>query len=1090
MRFRWLVNALLTAILLLALAPAPPPAETAEPARERVLVDAGDVDAQRDLARRGGAPLVDYGSFAMWTVPAGLGSAEARALASPAPDEFRRIRLRAGDVLTDPSDSSKGMAAGKGWRPEAGLALLQFIGPVKDEWREAVERTSARFVSYVPNNAYVLYLDDAAAVALAALAAKYPPVQWIGPYRPEYRLAAPLGEKAPGWADVTVQVWDSLRDSSSRPAQAGQNQPDTIARLLALGGAVHARPWRAAGFVNVSLQLPAGRLEEIAAWPDVYNVEPWVPRRRTDERQDMVLAGLVMPEDDHSEPEEPRYLEWLTRRGWPRDPERYPILDIIDDGIDIGRIGDVRHPDFHLNGDLKAASRVAFMDNCTGDPLPDGVAGHGNLNAGIAAGYNDLGYPPWVDWRGDHLGLGVSPFGRLAATKVFANSGPWDTSRCDWSDVALVERAYLKGARLTSNSWGASVFGRYDSTAQTWDALTRDAAPSLPGNQQMLHLFSAGNDGPGPGSLGTPAVAKNVFTVGATEGWRLDGTPDGCFVSDAGDVDKIVSFSSRGPTDDGRRKPDMVAPGTHIVGPATQGNFDGTGVCAMPDDKYIPAGQTWYTWSSGTSHAVPAVAGAAQLAWYWYARRLTNHVTPSPAMLRALLVDSARVWMLGTTPPDNSYGWGHVDLSRLSNLKPRQLVDQTVVLGATGETYRLSGRVYPHTLPLRVTLTWTDAPGNPTGSVQVNDLDLEVVVGDRTYRGNFMEGGVSVPGGEWDPLNNTESVNIETWPWEGHPNISVRVIARNIAGDGVPGNDDPTDQDFALVISGVDRLWSLEAGDVDWREANEPADDIILPGEIVSVTTSLRNLGDAPATGLSGRLAPAWLQGGGVHTPSVSFPDIPSQETRPASGAYRVHVSPVMACGTDLTMVESVLGDGGEVFRHGFRLPIGNQPVEHFQYVGPPVPIPDDDPAGAYATIPITSTSVARGVVLTVNVSHTYDGDLSLYLISPGGTMVTLAEWIGGDGNGYIDTEFDDAAYRRIEDGEPPFEGRYRPTQPLSPLAGESLLGDWRLWVVDSANFDVGAIEAVSLDITVEGIECQAVGTTVVLPSVKKRSAP
>jgi len=87
-----------------------------------------------------------------------------------------------------------------------------------------------------------------------------------------------------------------------------------------------------------------------------------------------------------------------------------------------------------------------------------------------------------------------------------------------------------------------------------------------------------------------------------------------------------------------------MAPGNHIQGAASQySGFDGSAVCggpsndftAPPDDAYWPASQTWYTWSSGTSHSCPGMAGAAALIYKWY--EIQYGVSPSPAMVKAIM---------------------------------------------------------------------------------------------------------------------------------------------------------------------------------------------------------------------------------------------------------------------------------------------------------------------------------------------------------------------------------------------------------------------------------------------------------------------
>ena len=151
----------------------------------------------------------------------------------------------------------------------------------------------------------------------------------------------------------------------------------------------------------------------------------------------------------------------------------------------------------------------------------------------------------------------------------------------------------------------------------------------------------------------------------------------------------------------------------------------------------------------------------------------------------------------GDTLPSNSQGMGRMDLGRAFDATPRLLVDQTEILQTTGQTFTLSGSVVSADQPFRVTLAWSDAPGTTVGSPWVNDLDLEVTVGGVTYLGNVFSGAESAPGGTADIKNNVESVFL---PAGTTGDFTITVRATNLAGDGVPGNDDATDQDFALIV--------------------------------------------------------------------------------------------------------------------------------------------------------------------------------------------------------------------------------------------------------------------------------------------------
>ncbi|MFN3762249.1 MAG: carboxypeptidase regulatory-like domain-containing protein, partial [Anaerolineae bacterium] len=183
----------------------------------------------------------------------------------------------------------------------------------------------------------------------------------------------------------------------------------------------------------------------------------------------------------------------------------------------------------------------------------------------------------------------------------------------------------------------------------------------------------------------------------------------------------------------------------------------------------------------------------------------------SPAMVKAYMVNVTR-YLTGTgaggTLPSNDQGYGEILLGMAFDDAPRIVVDQSKVFDASGEVYELRGTVADPTRPFRVTLAWSDAPGPTTGNAYVNNLDLEVVIGGQTYKGNVFSGATSVPGGSADPRNNVESVFL---PAGQSGMFTVRVIATNIAGDGVPNFGDATDQDFALVVyNGVQEVGYID----------------------------------------------------------------------------------------------------------------------------------------------------------------------------------------------------------------------------------------------------------------------------------------
>ncbi|MCE5247249.1 S8 family serine peptidase [bacterium] len=684
-----------------------------------------------------------------------------------------QLLLRGGAV--DPASLPPVVAAAKAAGPR--LQVVQFAGPIQPAWRAAIDAAGLKVLDYLPDYAYVVWGDDAALGKLISAA----PARWSGDYRAAWALhpaVAALAKSA--WIDVNVQIVDAPEGEASLAAIVG-----AAAEVLRAPRAVLSRR-------NVTVRIPSDRAAWAAALPGVLNVEPYVAPRRMDEMQGVILAESLT--NNGASPAGPGYLTWLRDTlHFSTSAADYPIVDVTDDGIDNGTTAPL-HPDFYTAGNTAQAARLVYNYNWTTDASADGQEGHGNLNASIVGGYNDKTGSAYKDAAGYSYGLGVNPFGRIAGSKVFTNSGSWGTTA---ANSALTSNSYALGARITNNSWGADTYGVYNTDCQEYDALVRDAQPGVGGAQEMITVFSAGNSGPAGTTVASPGSAKNVISVGASESVRPDWT-DGCAVGTTGadNALDIADFSSRGPTADQRIKPDIVAPGTHIIGAASQDlGYSGTGVC----DKYHPDGQTLYAASSGTSHSAPAVAGAASLFYHFY-QNLAGGAAPSPAMTKAWFVNSAR-YLTGVSAndalPSVTQGFGILDLKAAFDGTARFRHDQDALLTASGQSFRYAGVVADPTKPFRVTLAWTDAPGATTGNAYVNNLDLAVTVGGKTYLGNVFSGGTSVEGGTADARNNVESVFI---PAGVSGPFAATVVGTNIAGDGVPVNGYATDQDFALVI--------------------------------------------------------------------------------------------------------------------------------------------------------------------------------------------------------------------------------------------------------------------------------------------------
>jgi hypothetical protein len=750
--------------------------------RHKLIIGADEAQVYGELLSKNAIlEEINYGSFKLVIVDekAVGGRLALQSLATAVRDEQNFIALN-GYILdtTSPEATLRQLPAdlrqtdmtealARGSQPRGGLYLVQFAGPIQDGWLEALKDSGAEVVSYMPSNAYVVRAAATNAAALP-LFKQNSFVQFVGDYEPAYRISPELRDArlkdGAGFVDLTVQVID------------GPNAKQTIDKLAALAGEF-VQSHQVMNYHNVELRAQAAKVTEMAFLEDVFAIESRGQRRKLDEAQGQISAGNL----SGNSPSGPGYLTWLVGKNFTSAQFTTFAVNVVDDATSLSG-----HPDL-------PGTRIAFTNNPTSQSGAQG--GHGFLNSHIVGGFNSGTGSANEDANGFNYGLGIAPFARVGSTAIFGSGSSTSTA---WESTA-----YGQSARISSNSWGfqTSTGGPvpdYDAASQEYDRIVRDAQTTA-GLQQLSVVFAAGNDGSGANTVSTPATAKNVITVGAGENVRQTGT-DGCGISNTGadSANDIISFSSRGPVNsgggDGRIKPDIIAPGTHIEAGVPQSNYNGSSVC----NQFWPAGQTLYGWSSGTSHSCPAVAGGAALV---YQNFLNNAIAaPSPAMVKAFLMNSA-TYMSGTGAggnlPSNSQGMGRMDLGRAFDGVARVLLDQTQTLGATGNTHTVTGSVVSSSQPFRVTLAWTDAPGPTTGAPYVNNLDLEVTVGGVTYRGNVFSGANSISGGTADIRNNVESVYL---PAGTTGSFSITVRATNIAGDGVPGNADTTDQDFALVV--------------------------------------------------------------------------------------------------------------------------------------------------------------------------------------------------------------------------------------------------------------------------------------------------
>jgi serine protease AprX len=471
------------------------------------------------------------------------------------------------------------------------------------------------------------------------------------------------------------------------------------------------------------------------------------------------------------------------------------VVAVADTGFDDS------HPD--LKG------QIVSLTGLGGTPVTTDAAGHGThvagsiLGDGSASGGQITGMAPGAKLYGQAIG---NEFGRLTRLPVDLNE--------------LLDDAYAHGARIHNDSWGSGVrldvFGFREAGMYTDNAQEIDEFVFT--HPDMVVVIAAGNDGTatdpfnpnpgmiGPNSVGAPASSKNAITVGASRSSRTSGgkaaesyvslsaerwpSPLGDVLV-SGDPEALALFSSRGPCDDDRIKPDVVAPGTDILSTRASG---------VPSQRFWGEYQTngLYAYMGGTSMATPIVAGCAALVREFY--ESSRHWNPSAALVKATLINGTK-WLTGKDAiagtdqaPNSNQGFGMIHMpTTLPNpgvpgfaLTYVDTWNTPLGFTSSGERFTYEVDIADSARSLRICLTHTDRPG------RAQQCDIFLVVEDpalKKYIGNQH----LASGGTPDKDNNTEAVRIED-PAKG--TYRVLVVARNLLVD--PGQK----HDFALVASG------------------------------------------------------------------------------------------------------------------------------------------------------------------------------------------------------------------------------------------------------------------------------------------------
>ncbi|HEX3528665.1 MAG TPA: S8 family serine peptidase [Thermoanaerobaculia bacterium] len=719
-----------------------------------------------------------------------------------------------------------------------GLYLVQFAYPIHPDWPAALEACGVHQIAYFQSRTLLVRASGLPAIT-GCSAARY--LSWSESYRASDRIAPDLlTQPSP------LGYWLQFPDGTDLAAKSTQLP----------SGLTFQGSWASAqdhvAYLRVQAS-PAALAAYVATDPDLLTVASQSAGAPSDERQGQIIAGNHGASSLCADPANcqfPRYKDWLTSRGLLTPTNQQTVAVIDQTGYDNGLpptpgIID-HHPDMESPERLAAICGGGTTAYCYTTPSPFGdQAGHPTMVAGIIAADGSVsGATGGTDTAGYYNGMGIAPGAKIFSYEV-SGGGLTDISN---QQVALnysrnkMEAGFADRAFIANNSWnefkqdGSQAFvpkAVYDPVAQFYDNRVLDANTAVSGNQPMTLVFSAGNyayncvtQTSSWDSVSSPAVAKNVISVGASLSYRPAPDPPlacrGCFGSDgtttngrppdedATNLNLIASFSGRGryfapypstaTANNTRIKPDLVAPGVRVFSTVPYQYTSYTSGTPTGCVNFYPSSpMTYHTYGTGTSFAAPVVSAAAAIARKLFLDQGISN--PSPSLIKAALIataDDLGGFAGNEHRPSPLYGWGRVSLVRLTDSTPKKIVSATPASPTTNQVgvgqsiiYKL--KVSDPAAPILVVLAWDD-PASSTQSDSsaplTNDLVLDVA--DGVYRGNFFNSNMTGTNDGWsypftfgvaanDTVNNVEAVFIPAGTFTTGTVVKVKVTGISMA---------------------------------------------------------------------------------------------------------------------------------------------------------------------------------------------------------------------------------------------------------------------------------------------------------------------
>jgi hypothetical protein len=633
---------------------------------------------------------------------------------------------------------------------EPRYCLVQFTGPIRQDWLRRLHGLGVTAVGYLPSYAVLAKLDRSTRAAVGALAM----VRWVGLFQPAYKVETGLLDSAGQLRIVCLLM----------PGE----KPEPVTRLVGeRGGTVDAVRVTSFG-TTVAMTLAAADIPALAGLQEVF----WVQRVR---KVDVCNVDAQWVSQTGWRATAPTPTDTAARRAWARGVRgQRVIMSITDTGTNMGH-DMFRDPGMSVTppGIWPDHRKVVAFKLFEGASTTESPFHGSHVNGTVGGDDSATGGTSTYD--------GMSIKGRLYFVDLTNGSGSFvidDDLTPLWDSVHLGRGLpdSLRPIKQHSGSWRASNYvGDYTIMEASTDAYCW-------AHKDFLNIMAAGNEGSGARTIGNPSLAKDIITVGATS----NGTASNA----------IAGFSSRGPSQDNRIKPTVCAPGVGLW----SSYYTGT-------NTYVQASGTSMA-TPAVNGATGLIRCYLQEGFYptGTAQSGDRRSYISAALLRSMVVASADPNIGSYVVPSFDIGWGRIDVDSVlyfAGDSRRLIISDDTTGVATGEYKRLQFMVST-AMPLRVALAWTDTAAAPAANpTLVNDLNLELTAPSGTvYRGNQYSGGQSVANpGSWDTRNTEECARVnapETGVW------TLRVLAYQVRT--------AAEQPFAVTITGDVGLHNPDAG--------------------------------------------------------------------------------------------------------------------------------------------------------------------------------------------------------------------------------------------------------------------------------------